>query len=443
MANSTNIPFGYRLPFNPKPSTRLHIDLNSCFATIEQQANPYLRNRAMAVGAYDSPGGAIIAPSIEAKKKGIVVGMRVRDGKLIDPKLVVLTPDPDKYRTAHLRIKKLLLDYTDEVEPKSIDEFVLNLEGYPCFRKGVLNVATEIKKRIRDEIGDWLRVNIGIAPNRFLAKQAAGLHKPDGLDEINRENYEKIFSFLQLTDLTGIKKRFAARLHGFGIYSVMDFYQADPFRVKNAFRSVIGFDWYLRLRGWEVDDITFPRRSFGNSFALGMNLSTPQQLAPILSKLVDKTAWRMRVQGYKAKGIHLALSFKSGNHWHRGVTTSKLLYNTADIYRDMFRLLTHCPYREPVQIMAETVFNLVKEEGNQLELFDNINQKVDIARAMDQVKNKYGQFMLIPGTMLGTEDIMPDRVSFGGVKELLDSITDEDLMDIDNFRDDVYPDLEI
>src|SRR3990167_10988466 len=167
------------LGFNQKLSKIKHLDLNSFFATIEQQANPHLRGKPVAVAAYVTPSGCIIAPSIEAKRYGIKVGMRVKDGKLLYPGLIVLAPDPWKYRNVHLALRRIVSDYTDKFVPKSIDEFVLNLEGYPSYNKGMLEVAREIKARIKKEIGEWLTVSVGVASNRFLAKTAASLHKPD------------------------------------------------------------------------------------------------------------------------------------------------------------------------------------------------------------------------------------------------------------------------
>ena len=128
MVKSTS---SFDLPFNPKPSTIMHIDLNSCFASIEQQANPLLRGKPIAVAAYTTPSGCILAPSVEAKRLGIKVGMRVKDGKLICPALKILSPDPWKYRNVHLGLRRLISQYTDDFVPKSIDEFVLNFEGYP------------------------------------------------------------------------------------------------------------------------------------------------------------------------------------------------------------------------------------------------------------------------------------------------------------------------
>jgi len=237
------------LKFNPKESTMMHIDLNSCFATIEQQANVNLRGKPIAVAAYNSPKGCIVAPSIEAKQYGVKVGMRVMDGKSLCPNLQVLEPDPWKYRNVHLQLRKLFEKYTNDVVPKSIDEFVLNLEGYPAYKRGMVTVGQEMKSRIKAEIGDWLTVNVGIAPNRFLAKTAAGLHKPDGLDEINIYNFEDTYKHLELEDLCGISRNNAVRLNRVGIFTVEEMYKAELWQLKSAFESINGYYWYVRLRG--------------------------------------------------------------------------------------------------------------------------------------------------------------------------------------------------
>ena len=396
----------------------MHLDLNSCFATIEQQANPHLRGKPIAVAAYTTPSGCIIAPSIEAKRYGIKVGMRVKEGRLICPGLIVLSPDPWKYRNVHLSLRKILSEYTDDFAPKSIDEFVLNLEGYPAFQKGMFEVGRQIKARIKKEIGDWIRVSVGIAPNRFLAKTAASLHKPDGLDEIDKDNFAKVYSGLKLTELCGIKIRNAVRLNNMDIFSVLDFYRAPFWKLKASFESVLGYYWYLRLRGREIDDVVFGRRSYGNSFALPKPLQTPEELSPILAKLVDKMGRRFRSAGYKAKGVHLAIGYRDGGFWHKGATTPKELFDSRDIYKAVFRLLISCPWRKPVRDLAVSVFNLLKGPSSQLELFDDIEKRERLVSAVDHVNKRWGDFMVTPARMVNTKEVVIDRIAFGGVKEL-------------------------
>lgn len=199
----------------------MHVDLNSCFASIEQQANPLLRGRPTVVAAYTTGNGCILAVSREAKVLGIKTGMRVRDGTVLYPRLVVLPPDPEKYRWINRKLRVLLSSYTPYLSVESIDEIVMDLAGTPVltqlssFRRmpessaflkwmpdqvrhdrscelAMTEIAREIKQRIKAEIGEWLTVSIGIAPNRYLAKVASGLHKPDGLDIITKENIEHI-----------------------------------------------------------------------------------------------------------------------------------------------------------------------------------------------------------------------------------------------------------
>ena len=423
------------LGFNPKPSTIMHLDLNSCFATIEQQANPHLRGKPIAVAAFTSPSGCIVAPSIEAKRFGIKVGMRVKDGKALYPGLIVLPPDPWKYRNVHLALRRILSDYTADATPKSIDEFVLNMEDYlplkeaPCkvpaqYKRGettslsMRKVGIDIKQRIKREIGEWLTVSIGIAPNRFLAKTAASLRKPDGLDEINKDNFMQVYSGLELVDLCGIKNRNAIRLASMGITSVLDFYNSPIWKLKAAFHSIAGYYWYTRLHGFEIDDVTFGRRSYGNSVALGKPLQTTSEISSVLSKLVEKMGARLRRAGYKAQGVHLALSYRDGAFWHRGVKTEKVLFDSRDIFKEAFRLLVSSPHKGPLRDIAVSCFNLLKTDTYQLELFENVERKTKVVEAVDAINERWGSFIITAGRMQNTKDVVLDRIAFGGVKEL-------------------------
>jgi DNA polymerase-4 len=196
----------------------MHIDFNSCFATIEQQANPLLRNKPIGVVAYDSPNGCILAPSIEAKRYGVKTGMRASEGKQLCPQLITLTGDVAKYRYAHDQLAGLISHYSNDFWPKSIDEFIVNFAGYPAYQMGYEKLGLEIKARINETIGDWMRVSIGFGPNRFLAKLGASIRKPDGLVEINKDNYMDLYSTMKLQDLNGIAHRNEIRLKSVGIY---------------------------------------------------------------------------------------------------------------------------------------------------------------------------------------------------------------------------------
>ena len=198
---------------NTKTEARvLFIDMNSFFASCEQQTNYWLRGRPIAVCVYTGKYGCVIAPSIEAKKRGIKLGLRLNEAMKICPDLVPLETNPDKYRTYHLRIMNILKRYSDDVIPRSIDEAVVDLSSYKNIYPDVVEVAKKIKKDIFEEVGDYLKCSIGIAPNAFLAKLASDIEKPDGLTVINPENIDAVLKKLELTDFPGISTGMKNRL---------------------------------------------------------------------------------------------------------------------------------------------------------------------------------------------------------------------------------------
>ena len=408
--------------FNPAAPTVMHIDINSCFATIEQQANPFLRGKPLAIGAYTTNAGCILAASIEAKKVGVKTGMRVREAKLLCPGLIVLPSDPNKYRFVHKKLSAILKDYTNNFYPKSIDEFVLYLKGYPALANQTpWELGREIKSRIANEVGDWIRVSIGFGPNRFLAKTAAGFKKPDGLTIIDQGNFADIYERLSLVDLHGINVRNEARLHSVGIYSVPQFYNAELPQLRSAFHSVLAYYWYLRLRGWEIDNMEFARKSFGNQHALSKPYSEIDDLAPIMTKLVTKTASRLRKGGYIARGVSVYISYRRHHRnspsWHKQLTLPHPIYATTDILRAALILLHQSP-RKPVRVLSVSCFDIIKEQKLQLNIFENEGKKQNLFRKIDLINGRWGDYTISPASVLMAGGTVHDRIAFGGVTEL-------------------------
>src|SRR3954453_7746698 len=370
------------------------------------------------ITAYNSPNGCVVAPSIEAKQYGIKTGMTVRDAKLLYPRVIVLTPDPAKYRAVHLMFCKIFRDYSPDVTPKSIDEAVIDLTDTLCLFKGtVVDIGREIKKRFRTEVGEWMRCSIGVGTNRFLAKLAASLHRPDGLDIIDFTNVRDVYQHVSLLDLCGINTRFQARLNAYGIFTPMEFYAASLEKLhKQVFHSIVGYYFYLRLRGWEIDAIDFKRKGFGNSYALQKQTNDPRELAKLLIKLCEKTGRRLRKAHYSAQGVHVSCVYTDLSYWHTGRKFDVPIYTTRDIYIKAMRLLNMSGYKKPVRNLAVSVYALIPEAAEQLDMFFSPTHAV--SEAMDTINDRWGEFVVTPALMLGMDGIILDRISFGGVKEL-------------------------
>lgn len=400
----------------------MHIDLNSCFAIIEQQANPLIRHRPVAIAAYDTPRGAVIASSYEAKALGIKLGVNVGQARLLSPEVIVMMPDPEKYFDAHRRFKEVLSNYTDALVPKSVDEFVIDWRGSPAVRQGrqLSEIGQAIKQDVKKALGEYVTVNIGIGPNRFLAKLAAGLNKPDGLDIIDGHNLRRVYARLELTDLPGINVRFQARLNLANIFTPLQFLAAPPLLLrKQVFGGITGLYWHLRLRGHEIDDVDFGRKSFGQQYALGQKSADKQYLAKLLMKLSEKAGRRLRRAGYQASGVHLWLNFANRQYWAQGKKLRHPVYSTQDIFLAAQKLLNTVNIPDLVTNIGVSVYSLANYYPEQLGLFDD--SRLDsrgLAKAVDLINDRYGEFTLVPALMANMQEVILKRVAFGSIRDL-------------------------
>src|SRR5947209_9223401 len=331
-----------------------------------------------------------------------------------------MMPDPDKYFDAHKRFKKVLLNYTDP--PKSVDEFVIDFRGSLAIQRGksLIDVGYEIKADVKADLGEYVNVNDGIDPNRFLAKMAADLHKPDGLDVIDGHNLEEIYRQLTLVDLPGINVRYEARLNAGGIFTPLHFLHAPlPLLKKRVLKSSNGYYWYLRLRGHEIDGVDFERKSYGQQYALSEKTIDREKLSRLLMKLCEKTGRRLRTNNYIATGIYLWLSFENRTYRAQSKDTKADMYSTQDIFLHAQRLLNQALIPARVTNMGVTVYKLKPTTPEQLGLFDGTRlDRKSLARAADLVNDKYGEFTIVPATMANMQDVILKRVAFGSVRDL-------------------------
>jgi DNA polymerase-4 len=403
------------ISLNKAVPTIMHIDLNSCFATVEQQAHPHLRGKPIVIAAYPTPGGCILAPSIEAKKIGIKTGMRVREGKEIFPDLIVRTPDTALIRDVHQKFKRICLEYSPNVIPKSIDEVVMNFSKTPALIQGLINIGREIKRRFKEEIGEWISCIVGISTNRFLAKTAASLHKPDGLDVIDYKNLKNTYEKLTLTDLTGINTRVEFRLNQVGIFTPLDFLKApDSFLRKVVFKSIVGHYWYLRLRGFEVDDFESTRKSFGQDYALAKKTKDLDELKKIIMKLCEKMGRRLRAAENCASGFHLGLVYDDWSYWHKGHKFKEYSYTTQELFSKIMGIFFQQPLAKTVAKIAVSCFDLQPISNMTLNLFEtDVEKKRSLSKALDKINDRYGEYVIYPGLMINMKNKILDRIAFG------------------------------
>jgi DNA polymerase-4 len=347
---------------------------------------------------------AILAPSVEAKLYGVKTGMSVRDALLLSDSsssAKPIHPSIARFMQTDRGVVKRLTPITSSQIHRRIR---ISHMGTPA-------VAREIKSRIKSEIGDYLRVSIGVSTNQILAKLASGLHKPDGFDVIDCANYLEIYQTIKLQDFCGINVRNEARLHRVGIFTPTQFYQADIQTLKQAFQSVLGRYWYTRLRGYEVDDVEFSRRSYGQSYVLPRPMSY-EEWRPILVKLIAKAARRLREGGAYATGIGLALNFTDHTSWHTTHQGSNAIFDDASLLASALGLYEQNAPKQKVKKVAVTCFGLTYDSGQLSCLVDNVKQK-SLVTSLDALNDKWGEYSVTYGSMMGSRGHVKDAIAFG------------------------------
>lgn len=398
----------------------MYIDLNSCFATVEQQARPMLRGKPVAIVNRRTEHTGIVTASYEAKAKGVKVGMKLKEARLLCPDIVALESDPSKYRYVYHKLLDIMRDYSAHVTMKSIDEGIIDFhDASPDItNRDLVEIGYEIKQRLKDEIGVWMRCNIGIATNRFLAKTAASLHKPDGLDVITSHNIRQVLGELKLTDLTGIASRNEHRLKSVGINTPLQFLDADAVTLRKVvFKSIVGEWWYKRLRGFEVDDIETKMGRVGRQYVLERFDLTHDEITKRLHHLCESVGSRMRSRGVSARGVYVYAKTARHQYWHSSSLSPLPFFSDQAIYAQAVQLFQTAP--SGVKEIGVHCYELMASESSQLSLFaDDITRERQVTMAIDEINTRFGERTIHSADTLGTGIYVSTKVPFGSTRYL-------------------------
>lgn len=409
-----------RSEYNAATPLIMHIDLNSCFATVEQQARPRLRGRPVAIVNRRTEHTMIVTASYEAKARGVTLGMRLKEAKKLCPDLVGLESDPPKYRYVYHRLMAIMQDYSAHVRMKSIDEGVIDFHHATDAIKtrGLETIGQEIKRRLREEIGEAMRCNVGIGTNRFLAKTAASLHKPDGMDVITHENLRGTYAALQLTDLTGIARHNEHRLNAVGIYTPLEFLAADVATLQDmVFKSICGQQWHQRLRGWEVDDVDHGLKSAGRQYVLEAYDLPREAVLKRLHHLCESVGEKVRSQGCVARGVFVYAKTYERHYWHARRMAQLPFSSNQAIYAQAEQLFRGAP--DHVKEIGISCYELSEDTDPQLSLFgDQLARERRVTGAVDEINQRYGTRSIHSADTLGTGMFVKQKIPFGSTRYL-------------------------
>ena len=407
----------------------MYVDMNSYFASCEQQVHPELRGKPEGVVTHDSPYASVIAPSIEAKRFGVKTGMRMNDCRQLCPHIIPVPTHPALYRQIHVDVMAILRRYCEDVKAKSIDEAVLNLTSYRLVYTDLWAIARQIKADITAKY-DHLTCSIGIAPNSFLAKLGTELQKPDGLVEINPGNIDNYLATLKLTDLPGIAGRSERRLQLIGIKTPLQMRHSSAALLRKAFGGIVGDYWHSRLNFLEVDlglNLDNGNRTMSATRTINrQQRESRQALESMLISLCTRLEMRMVKTEVFCREVSFYVRYLDGTGWDTkvklpqpvqdGLELRRYIEDRMQEYLRGHRLET--VFTDKVQSMGVGIQDFVSDKVLQYSLFDNRIKHDILRKTMYRIKDQYGRNSVRKCSELLTRGVMKDAIGFGSVKDM-------------------------
>ncbi len=419
----------------------LHIDLNSFFASVEQQMHPEYRGKPTAVVGTMADTGTIIAASYECKALGVKTLTKVGEARAKIPDIILVNGSHSQYARVSHEICAAVERVCPVAHTPSIDEMVCQLLGREGEPPRAREIALAIKQAIKDDVGETLRCSIGMAPNRYLAKIASDMQKPDGLIGLLPSQLPRAIAHLDLRDLPGVGARTQERLNGKGIRTMPDLLALDRPAMHKLWDSVWGDRLFHWLRGHATGDDGAPipnetQKSLGHSHVLGPDHRSPDGAWAVAHKLLHKGAMRLRMEHFHASTMAVTMRYSLSREQAGAVRTatrvkrhSSGINGTAWSMEARFRpcqdtlslleiLRGIWAQRPSGPVYAKPFFvgiimrNLIPEAELPQTLFAEPGHRKELAETMDKLNLRFGHTTVHFAGMLPARESAPTRIAF-------------------------------
>lgn len=378
----------------------MHIDMNAFFASVEQQSNPALRGKPIAVTGSDKRT-VILTASYEARAFGIKTGFTMWEAKQKCPHLIFVPANNRLYTHVSSQIMKIMLDYTPLVEVFSIDEAFMDITGSVTMFGGMERISYLIKSRIKARFG--ITCSVGIAPNKLLAKLASEMKKPDGLTIIRKEDIARTLEHMPIKELCGIGRKMEQHLLMMCIYTCGELGRCNESRLTRKF-GIVGTK--LKLMGQGIDNSpVIPLeesdevKSVGHSMTLKRDIWERTDILKYLLQLSEMVGRRARKYGVWGKTIHLTIRYADFTTFGKQESQPNHINLSDDIYHAAVKILDSLELAQAIRLLGIRITNL-QYQTSQLPLFPEEQTRLKITEAMDKVNNRHGDFTVMYGSLI-------------------------------------------
>lgn len=381
--------------------TILCVDMDAFFASVEQQTNPKLRGKPIAV--IGSGGRTVVTTrSYEARKYGVKTGMNVYEAKRLCPHIIFVIGDNEKYTHTCRELTKIYSQFTPDFEIYSVDEAFLDLTTTHHLFGGSESIGKSIKQAIKDKFG--INCTVGIGPDILLAKLASDLGKPDGIKWIKPEDVESDLKDLPVKELWGIGSKIADRLALLGIKTCEELGRAPSSLLRNKF-GIYGET--LKAMGMGICNRpiqTKPEdaKSIGHSMTLPKDIWERKEIKAYLLMLSEMVGRRARKHRYMGRTIALVIRYTDFETFSKQGTVSDFTNDTHVIYEKALKMLDGIKLKDKIRLLGVCLSSLINDP-HQIPLVEEERKRKSILQAMDYVNDKYGEFKLTWGSYIMQE----------------------------------------
>jgi DNA polymerase-4 len=388
-----------------------HIDVNSAFLSwsaadkLKQGAKIDLRDIASVIGGDEkSRRGVVLAKSMLAKKSGIITGESLFTARKKCANLVVVSPDFRIYERCSRNMKDIFMDYTPFVEKFSIDECFLDVTSYNTSREAAVELACDIKERIKSELG--FTVNIGMSDVKLLAKMASDFEKPDKIHTLFKSEIKKKLWKLAVGELFMVGSKTVPRLNNLNIFTIGDLALYDIEFLKYHFKSSGMMMWKYAngIDDREVVSSEYELKGISNSTTLSDDIKNKDEAYKVLLGLVEHTSTRLR----KIKKCCYCICVTIRNHEFIDYTRSKTLASSTDSTEEILKTVKHIFDEswkgEPIRLLGVSLNNLCEDNFKQISIFDvdsaRDKKQRAIDKTMDSLRGRYGEDIVMKSVFL-------------------------------------------
>lgn len=394
----------------------LVLDLNSFFASCEQQERPELRGLPVAIVPMLAETTCAIAASYPAKACGIKTGTPVHEARGLCPGLRVVVARPKLYVAYHHKILDAIESCIPVEDVMSIDEVACRLDRVQQEPAQARQLAAQIKAAIRERVGVCLTSSVGIAGNRLLAKLASDMQKPDGLTLLLPPAMPTPILHLPLEALCGIGAQMGARLRQAGITTIAALWAADSSRLRGIWGGVMGVRYHALLHGADLSSPTRPRRSISHQHVLPPEQRSLRAATPVLRQLLVRAAERLRRENFYCRRLAVDIKWPQQlGHWMAEQRCAET-QDTGFLLRLLMTMWENAPPGRPLRI-GIVLADLTPAAAHQPDLFDR-RQPATLTAAIDRMNGKYGHGTVHYGLTPQVLKDMSSKIAFQRVPDL-------------------------